>query len=116
MLKSLEKMGLAEADMQFVNVPIQHKSGELQKVEIFAGYSNTPFISDEVKKGFKTISSGIYVPGTITNILAFHSDIVKQRPLNVQNIIKSIIDAKTYFDKNKERDIRIISIKSGLSI
>ena len=55
------------------------------------------------------------MPGIITNVLAFHSDIVQQRPQDIQNIIKSMIEAKADYDKNKEQDISIMSSKSGLS-
>ena len=49
-----------------------------------------PFISDAVKKGFKILSTGANIPGVITNVLAFHSDILQQRPQDIQNIVKSI--------------------------
>ena len=51
----------------------------------------------------------------MTDVMAFHSDIVQQRPLDIQNIVKSIIEAKADYDKNKEQDISIMSLKSGLS-
>ncbi len=114
-LKSLEKVGLTEADVQFVNEPVQNVSVALQKGEIFAGHIYEPFVSDAVHKGFKILSTGADVPGIITNVMAFHSDIVKQRPQDVQNIVKSMIEAKADFDKNKEQDIAIMSLKSGLS-
>lgn len=47
-------------------------------------------------------------------MLAFHSDIVEQRPFDIQNIIKSSIEAKVDYDKNKDQDISIMSQKSGL--
>ena len=45
-LKSLEKAGLTEGDVQFVDVPVQNISEQLQKGHIFAGHVYTPFISD----------------------------------------------------------------------
>ena len=115
MLKSLKKVGLTEGDVEFVNMPVQNVSSALQKGEIFAGHTYEPFISDSVKKGFKILSTGATIPGIITNVLAFHSDIVKQRPQDIQNIIKSMIEAKQDFDKNKAQDVSIMSLKSGLS-
>jgi NitT/TauT family transport system substrate-binding protein len=114
-LKSLEKVGLTEGDVQFVDVPVQNISEQLQKGEIFAGHVYTPFISDTIKKGFKILSTGADIPGTITSVLAFHSDIVQQRPQDIQNIVKSMIEAKEDYDKNKEQDISIMALKSGLS-
>jgi NitT/TauT family transport system substrate-binding protein len=73
-----------------------------------------PFIDDAVKKGFKILSTGADVPGINTNVLAFHSDIVQQRPEDIQNVVKSLIEAKADYDKNKEQDITIMASKSGL--
>jgi NitT/TauT family transport system substrate-binding protein len=114
-LKSLEKVGLTEGDVQFVDVLAQNVSVELQKGNIFAGHIYEPFITDALKKGFKVLSTGADVPGVITTVLAFHSDIVQQRPQDIQNIVKSMIEAKADYDKNKEQDISIMSLKSGLS-
>ncbi len=115
MLKSLEKVGLTEGDVEFVNMPVQNVSSALQKGEIYAGHTYEPFISDSVKNGFKILSTGATIPGIITNVLAFHSDIVQQRPQDIQNIVKSMIEAKQDFDKNKAQDVSIMSLKSGLS-
>jgi NitT/TauT family transport system substrate-binding protein len=114
-LKSLEKVGLNEGDLEFVNIPVQNVSTALQKGDIFAGHTYEPFVSDAEKKGFKILSTGADVPGIITNVLAFHSDIVQQRPQDIQNIIKSMIEAKADYDKNKEQDVSIMASKSGLS-
>ena len=114
-LKLLEKVGFNKEDLEFVNMPVQNVSTALQKGEIFAGHTYDPFVTDAVNKGFKILPTRADVLGIITNVLAFHSDIVKQRPLDVQNIIKSMGEAKADFDKNKEQDISIMSQKSGLS-
>jgi len=115
MLKSLENVGLSEADVEFVNILGQNVQEALISNEIVAGHVYEPFVIEGVKKGFKILSTGADIPGVITNVLAFHSDIVKQRPLDVQNIIKSLIEAKEDYDNNSERDVEIMSLKSGLS-
>jgi NitT/TauT family transport system substrate-binding protein len=114
-LKSIEKIGLTEGDVQFADISVQNVSTALQKGQIFAGHLYEPFITDAIKKGFKILSTGADVPGIITTVLSFHSDIVQQRPQDIQNIVKSMIEAKADYDKNKEQDISIMSLKSGLS-
>jgi NitT/TauT family transport system substrate-binding protein len=114
-LKSLEKIGLTEGDVQFVNVPILNVTSALQKGQIFAGHIYEPFISDAVKKGYKILSTGADVPGVISTVVAFHSDIIQQRPQDIQNIVKSMIEAKADYDKNKEQDVSIMALKSGLN-
>jgi NitT/TauT family transport system substrate-binding protein len=115
LLKSLEKVGLSEGDVQFVDIPAQNVTSALQKGQVFAGTTYTPFISDALKKGFKVLFFAGNIRGTITDVMAFHSDIVQQRPQDIQNIVKSIIEAKADYDKNKEQDISIMSLKSGYS-
>jgi NitT/TauT family transport system substrate-binding protein len=68
-----------------------------------------------VKKGYKILSTGADVPGVISTVLAFHSDIIQQRPQDIQNIVKSMIEAKADYDKNKEQDVSIMALKSGLN-
>jgi NitT/TauT family transport system substrate-binding protein len=114
-LKSLENAGLEEGDVQFVNVPAQNITQALQKDQIFAGHTYAPFLSNALKKGYKILSTGATIPGIITNVMAFHSSIVEQRPQDIQNIIKSMDEAKADYDKNKDQDIAIMSLKSGLS-
>ena len=114
-LKSLEKAHILEGDVKFVNVPVQNVTSALQKGQIFAGHTYEPFLSDAVKKGYRILSTAADIPGIITTVLAFHSDIVNQRPSDIQNIIKSLIEAKQDYEINKEQDLAIMSQKSGLS-
>jgi NitT/TauT family transport system substrate-binding protein len=115
MLKSLENVGLTEADVEFVNMLGQNIPEALVNNEIVAGHVYEPFIIEGVKKGLKILSTGADIPGIITNVLVFHSDIVEQRPMDIQNIIKSLIEAKEDYDKNSEQGVEIMSSKSGLS-
>jgi NitT/TauT family transport system substrate-binding protein len=115
LLKSLEKVGLSEGDVESVDIPAQNVTSALQNGQIFAGTTYTPFISDTLKKGFKVLFFAGNIRGTITDVMAFHSDIVQQRLQDIQNIVKSMIEAKADYDKNKEQDVSIMASKSGLS-
>ena len=101
--------------MEFVDVPAQSVTSALQNGQIFAGATYEPFVSDAVENGFKILYFAGNIPGTLTDVLAFHSNIVQQRPQDIQNIVKSMIEAKADYDKNKEQDISIMASKSGLS-
>ncbi|CAN5756053.1 hypothetical protein BH23THE1_BH23THE1_12950 [soil metagenome] len=114
-LKSLENVGLDEGDVEFVVIPAPNISDALKEGKIFAGHTYNPFISDLVKSGFNILSTAADIPGVITNVISFHSDIVEQSPQDIQNVIKSLIEAMEDYDKNKEQDIEIMSSKSGLS-
>jgi NitT/TauT family transport system substrate-binding protein len=55
------------------------------------------------------------LPGLITTVLAFRSNIVDQRPQDVQAIISSFIEAERYYDTHREDALNIMSSKSGIS-
>jgi NitT/TauT family transport system substrate-binding protein len=114
-LKALDKVGLDEGDVEFEIMPAPNISDALKEGKIFAGHAYIPFISDSVKNGSNILSTAADIPGVITNVLSFHSDIVEQRPQDIQNIIKSLIEAMEDYDKNKEQDIEIMSSKSGIN-
>lgn len=73
------------------------------------------FLSDAIKKGYGILSTAADIPGIIATVLAFNSDIANQRPNDIQNIIKSFVEAKQDYENNKVQDINIMSQKSGLS-
>jgi NitT/TauT family transport system substrate-binding protein len=86
-LESLEKVGISEWEVEFVNITVQKVKLELQHGKIVAAYIYEPFTDDAIKKGIKVLSSAADVPGLITTVLAFHSVIIEQRPSHIQNIL-----------------------------
>lgn len=114
-LESLKKVGLDEGDVEFASIPVQNMSDALKKGEIDAGHFYNPYSLDALKSEFKILSTGAIVPGVLTTVLAFHSDVVEQRPNDIKNIIKSLVEAKEDYEKNKEQDIKIMSVKTGVN-
>lgn len=115
MLRSLENIGLSESDVEFENILGKDIPDAVVSGQIVAGHVYEPFITEGIKKNLNVLSTGADVPGTITNVLVFHSEIVEQRFQEVMNIIKSLIEAKEDFDRNAAEDIEIMSAKSGLN-
>ena len=114
-LSALQKVGLTEGDVQFVNIPAQNVTQALDKGEIFAGHTYQPYLSDGLKKGYHVMFTGGQLPGLITTVLAFRSNIVDQRPQDVQAVISSFIEAEQYYDSHREDALNIMSSKSGVS-
>jgi NitT/TauT family transport system substrate-binding protein len=114
-LKSLEKIGLSEGDVEFVNVSAQNISKALDNGEIYAGHTYEPFVSNALNQGYKILFTGADNPGIITNVLAFHTELLDQKPEEIKNIVKSLNDAKQDFEINKEKDIQIMAAESGLT-
>jgi NitT/TauT family transport system substrate-binding protein len=114
-LSALQKVGLTEGDVQFVSIPAQNVTQALDKGEIFAGHTYQPYLSGGLKKGYHVMFTAGQLPGLITTVLAFRSNIVDQRPQDVQAVISSFIEAEQYYDSHREDALNIMSSKSGVS-
>ncbi len=107
-LKALEKAGLNEGDVEFVDVPAQNVTRALEKGEIITGHTYEPYTSEALKKGYKILFTAGSIPGIINTVLAFRSDVVEQRPQEIQEIVKSLIEAEDYYTSNKAfRSMRV---------
>ena len=113
-LKALEKVGLGEGDVEFVNAPAQNVTLELEKGTIVAGHTYQPYSTKALMKGYKILFAAGTIPGVITDVLVFRSNIIEQRPQEIQAIIKSIIEAQSYYQNNKEESLKIMSSRSGI--
>jgi NitT/TauT family transport system substrate-binding protein len=113
-LKALELSGLKEGDIEFVNVPAQNVTRAIEDGEIDAGHSYQPYTTEALKKGYKVLFTAGTIPGLVTDVLVFHSNIVEQRPKDIQAVIKSIVEAQNYYVNNKTDAVKIMSIKSGI--
>jgi NitT/TauT family transport system substrate-binding protein len=113
-LKALEKVGLGEGDVEFVNVPVENVTHEMEKGTIVAGHIYQPYSAEALKKGYKILFAAGTIPGVITDVLVFRSTIIEQRPQEIQAIIKSIIEAQSYYQNNKEESLKIMSNRSGI--
>jgi NitT/TauT family transport system substrate-binding protein len=115
-LKALETVGLGEGDVEFVNVPAQNVTRELDKGDIVAGHTYQPYTSEALRKGYKILFAAGDIPGVIADVLVFRTHLVEQRPLEIQSIIKSLIEAQRYYFNNEEESLKIMSSKSGVGI
>jgi NitT/TauT family transport system substrate-binding protein len=114
-LKALEKAGLSEGDVQFANIPPADILPAIEKGEIDAGHTYSPFIALATSKGYNVLFTAKENPGIIADVLAFHRNILEERPTDIENIIKSFSEALDFYSKNTNEAVDIISAKSGLS-
>jgi NitT/TauT family transport system substrate-binding protein len=114
-LKALEKVGLGEGDVQFVNVAGPNTSSALDTGKIDAGHTYSPFLEEATSNGYHILITAEENPGIIVSILAFHAAIVDQRPLDIKNILKSLIESLDYYNENKDQALQLMSSASGLT-
>lgn len=113
-LEALAKVGLGEGDVEIASVPAENVTQELEKGTIVAGHIYQPYTTEALKKGYKILFAAGSIPGVITDVLVFRSDIIEQRPQDIQAVIKSIIEAQMYYENNKEESLKIMSNSSGI--
>lgn len=113
-LKALQEIGLTEGDVEIVNIPVQNVTLEMEKGTIVAGHIYQPYLTEALNKGYKVIFTAGTIPGIITDVISFRSNIIDERPRDVQAVIKSIIEAQRYYLNNKEDALKIMSMKSGI--
>ena len=114
-LKSLEKVGLKESEVQFGNIPAMDVLNSLEKGTIDAGHTWEPITSQALQKGYKILAKAGDIPGIITDVLAFNAKMVKERPDDIQRIVKSILEARDFIYSNRNEALEIMSRAEGMS-
>jgi NitT/TauT family transport system substrate-binding protein len=115
-LKALSSVGLDESNTSFEVVDSNNVLTAIEEGQIDAGYTWEPELSKGVAKGYKLLSTAGDIPGSITDVLAFHSSIVKERPKEIQAVVKSLVEALEFLQSNREEALSIMADGIGLSI
>ncbi len=107
----LEKNGLHEVDVHFANRDNSRVPKALVSGEIDAGHTYGPFIAEAIRAGFHVLDKANTkeVHGIIIDDLAFHSKFIKDRPDDINKIIKSLNRAVQFLRTNQRESYAIVS-------
>jgi len=108
-LTALENAGLKESDAQFENIPAQDVLTALESGEIDAGHTWEPVKSEALKKGYKIIAKASDTYGILTDVLAFNSGVIEERPVDIQAIVKSMLEARDFVYSDREEALQIMA-------
>jgi len=108
-LKALERAEIKESDVQFQDVPGMDVLNEMEAGKIDAGHTWEPVTSQALNKGYKILCKASDTPGIITDVLAFNAKIIEERPDDIQQIVKSLLEAKDFINSNKDEAIDIMA-------
>ncbi len=114
-LKVLEKAGLKEQDLMFKNVDGQDVLKALEKNEIDAGHTWDPVKAEALKKGYRALARGGDLPGVIIDGLIMSPDMIKNRPEDMENILRSLIEAKDFMKSNGDEAMEIMAKAEGMT-
>jgi len=96
-----EKNGLAYDDVKLVNMGSEEIGAAFASGKINAGMTWEPWLTKglERKDGQLLISSHD-VPGVIMSVMVARNDVIKDRRTDVKNIMRALLDASAWWDKN----------------
>ncbi|MFH1594134.1 MAG: ABC transporter substrate-binding protein [Candidatus Omnitrophota bacterium] len=114
-LAALEKSGVKEQEVFFVNVSALDVPSALEKGIIDAGYTWDPIKTALVKNGYKILAEAQYVPGLLTDVLVFNASMIKKRPQEIKAIVKALFEAREFVDSNRKEAIKIMSRPMGMT-
>lgn len=113
-LSAAEKEGLVESEIQFESVFAGDVLTALEEGKIDAGHTWEPTTSEALEKGYKILGKAGDVPGIITDVLTFNSKIIKERPKEVEAIVKSLLEARNFVYTDREEALEIMSAAENI--
>ena len=115
-LKILEKSGITEADVRFVDIPAMNVGEALNEGVIDAGHTWDPVKSKAIDDGYVVLATAGEVPGLITDVLVFRKNIVDERQEDVQKIVKSMIMARDFVYSNQDEALGIMANAESMDV
>jgi NitT/TauT family transport system substrate-binding protein len=113
LLTALEKNGMSENDINYVNMTVNDAGPAFISGKTDASVLWEPFQTTAVKEGKgKVLFSSKETPGLIPDLLVFRQSVVDNRPDDVQKIIDAWFDALDYFKGHEAESIAIMAKKA----
>jgi len=116
---ALKTAGLAEKDIEPVNMTPEAIPAALASGSLLAGVTYEPSVSQVIGMGdgkkFHVLFSTKNAPGLITDVLVFKKEYIKSNPKEVRALIQGYIDGLAYMKKNPDEAAKIIGKALGIS-
>jgi NitT/TauT family transport system substrate-binding protein len=110
MLTALNKSGMQEKDVNYVNMTVNDAGPAFIAGNLDAAVLWEPFLSKSIAEGKgKLLFSSKDTPGLIPDLLVFKEDFTKKRPDDVKKILNAWFDAVDYWKKNPEESLEIMA-------
>lgn len=113
---ALESAGLKETDVLFENVPAMDVLTALEDGRIDAGHTWEPVTTHALANGSKVLARAEDIPNIIMDVLAFHEKVIEERPDDIQQIVKSLFEARDFVFSNMDKSIEIMARNVGISL
>lgn len=105
----LEDNGLMPEDVSLVNMDVAKVPEQLQQNAIEAGYVWEPFLTQAVQSGAIVLFTSKDAPSLIADGIAFHEQVLRDRPDEVRAFIQAWFQALAYWQANPEEGTNLIA-------
>jgi NitT/TauT family transport system substrate-binding protein len=110
MLTALNKSGMKEKDVNYVNMTVNDAGPAFIAGNLDAAVLWEPFLTKSITEGKgKLLFSSKDTPGLIPDLLVFREQFTKDRPDAVKKIINAWFDGIDYWKKNPEESLKILA-------
>ncbi|MCK5877795.1 MAG: ABC transporter substrate-binding protein [Candidatus Marithrix sp.] len=108
-IKLLEKAGIKEGEFKSANLPVAEVLAALEAGKIDAGHVYSDVTTEALQKGYKILGKAGDIPGIITDVLAFNDNVIKNRPDDVQAVIKACLEANKFLEAFPDKALTIMA-------
>ncbi len=117
LLLALKEAGIAEKDIQLVPLLTDAAAAAFVAGKVDAVGAFPPFTSKALERpGSRAIATSAEFPGAIPDHLVVTSDLVKDRPKDVQALVNTWFDTLQYMRDNEDAAATIMAKKAGVSV
>lgn len=115
LLKALEKEGMKESDINFVNMNVGDASAALIAGSVDGAALWEPSLGLATARGNKVLYSSKETPGLIPNLLIAKGDMVKNNPKEVEGVVNSYFDAMEFYSTNPDKALDYMAKQNGIT-
>lgn len=115
LLKALEKEGMKESDINFVNMNVGDASSALITGSVDAAALWEPSLGLATSRGNKVLYSSKDTPGLIPNLLIAKGDMIKNNPKEVEGVVNSYFDAMEFYSTNPDKALGYMAKQNGIT-
>ncbi len=115
-ISALEKHGLDEMAVKFELVKAPDVLKALEEGRIDAGHTWQPTSSQALAKGYTILAKARDVPGIIIDLAFVDAKVVAQRPMEVQGLVRSLVEARQYMLDHKEESLALMANAVGMTV
>lgn len=106
----IQRSGIEEWEVQFVDLPASQVCHALEKGEIDAGHTWSPTSDQALKKGFKRLGKAGDYPGMITEVISTREDVLggDHKKEQVRRVLKSFFEAEELLMRKEVTSLKVI--------